>query len=60
MDWVGVCIIAWITALGGGFGPTDIPIFTAAAVGLTIRLLFIRYGWHMPKFVYRDEPAEGH
>ena len=27
----------------------------SAAIGLTLRLLSIKYKWHMPKFVYKDE-----
>ncbi len=27
----------------------------AMAAGLTLRLLALRYGWHMPKFVYDDD-----
>lgn len=47
-------------AIAHWYGPTNIAIFAAAAIGLAIRLLSIRYGWHMPKFVYRDEHGEGH
>jgi len=38
------------------FGSSDvIATFVAAAAGLALRLLSIKFGWQMPKFVYRDE-----
>lgn len=35
--------------------PHDIVVLAAMAIGLTLRLLALRYGWSMPKFVYTDE-----
>ena len=32
--------------------PHDAVMFTAMAFGLTMRLLALRFGWNMPKFVY--------
>ena len=32
--------------------PHDAVMFTAMASGLTMRLLALRFGWNMPKFVY--------
>ncbi|WP_443944333.1 trimeric intracellular cation channel family protein [Pedobacter sp. AW1-32] len=38
------------------FGASDVvATFIAAAVGLALRLLSIKFAWQMPKFVYRDE-----
>lgn len=34
---------------------TNVAMFASMAVGLTMRMLAIRYNWQMPKFVYRDE-----
>ncbi len=33
----------------------EVAMFTAMAVGLTMRLLALRFNWHMPKFVYVRE-----
>lgn len=33
----------------------EIAMFTAMAVGLGMRLLALRFNWHMPKFVYTRE-----
>lgn len=33
----------------------DIVMFSAMAIGLTIRLLALRYNWNMPKFVYTKD-----
>lgn len=35
--------------------PHDAVMFAAMAVGLTMRLLALRFGWHMPKFVYTQD-----
>ena len=35
--------------------PHDIVLVVAMALGLTLRLLAIAFGWHMPKFVYATE-----
>ena len=50
MDWVGVCIIAWVNALGGGVylgieylgGSSPVAIIIACVIGLALRLLSIR------------------
>ena len=96
MDWVGVCMLGCVTALGGGSTrdlllghyplswvqhpyllfrselyasvsvvagtlyvgglraglPHDPVMIVAMAAGLALRLLAIRYGWNMPRFVY--------
>jgi len=46
----GTCYVAgrWI-----GIAPDIVMIF-AMVIGLTLRLLALRYGWSMPKFVYTD------
>jgi len=42
--------------LGRWFGlPQDIVMLGAMAIGLTLRLLALRYGWSMPNFVYTDK-----
>lgn len=41
----------YVAALRGG-APSDLAILATFAVGLTFRLLAIRYRWEMPKFVY--------
>ncbi|MBU4611474.1 trimeric intracellular cation channel family protein [Achromobacter sp. GG226] len=33
----------------------EVALFTAMAAGLTMRLLALRFNWHMPKFVYARE-----
>lgn len=41
--------------LGQSLGlPHDIVMLVAMTIGLTLRLLALRYGWSMPKFVYTD------
>ncbi|MGD9805644.1 MAG: trimeric intracellular cation channel family protein [Hyphomicrobiaceae bacterium] len=35
-------------------GPQDLVMLCAMTVGLTLRLLALRFGWSMPKFVYTD------
>lgn len=35
--------------------PSDIVMLVAMTVGLALRLLALRYGWSMPKFVYTDD-----
>ncbi|UFH56455.1 trimeric intracellular cation channel family protein [Spirosoma sp. KNUC1025] len=37
------------------YSSPTIAMLAAATVGLTIRLLSIRFDWHMPKFTYRDK-----
>jgi uncharacterized membrane protein YeiH len=90
MDWVGVCLLGCVTALGGGslrdvlcndipllfrrelyasvsivtgglyvaglsLGlPHDPVMLAAMAIGLAMRLLALRFDWHMPKFVYTE------
>jgi uncharacterized membrane protein YeiH len=41
----------YVAALKGGLNP-EIATFAAFAVGISFRLLAIRYRWEMPKFVY--------
>jgi uncharacterized membrane protein YeiH len=41
----------YVAALKGGLNP-EIATLAAFAVGITFRLLAIRYRWEMPKFVY--------
>lgn len=36
----------------------DAVVFLAMAVGLAMRLMALRYGWNMPKFVYMEEGGE--
>lgn len=45
---VYVAIIHW-------YGNLNVAMIIASVIGLTIRLLSIRYDWQMPKFVYRDK-----
>jgi len=35
--------------------PHDVVMFAAMAIGLTMRVLALRYNWNMPKFVYTKE-----
>lgn len=35
--------------------PHDPVVFGALALGLTLRLLALRYDWHMPQFVYTEK-----
>lgn len=35
--------------------PHDAVLFASMAVGLAMRLLALRFNWHMPKFVYNEE-----
>ena len=35
--------------------PHDAVLFASMAIGLTMRVLAIRYNWHMPKFIYTKE-----
>lgn len=35
--------------------PHDVVMFAAMALGLAMRLLALRFNWHMPKFVYTQE-----
>jgi uncharacterized membrane protein YeiH len=44
----------YVAALGLGFNH-DIATALAFAVGLSFRLLAIRFKWEMPKFVFTDE-----
>lgn len=56
-------IYASASIVTGGFyiaiehwgGGVNLATVIASVVGLTVRLLSIRYGWQMPKFIYRDE-----
>ncbi|GAB4028132.1 trimeric intracellular cation channel family protein [Spirosoma koreense] len=43
-------------ALDHWYGHMQVAMIIAAAVGLTIRLLSIRFDWQMPTFSYRDKP----
>jgi uncharacterized membrane protein YeiH len=63
MDWAGVCMLGRITALGGGtirdvwLGHDEVWTALTFVLGLTFRLLAIRYKWEMPKFVFsQDQP----
>ena len=42
-------------AISHWYGNIHAAMIAAAVVGLTIRLLSIRYDWQMPKFSYRDK-----
>lgn len=42
-------------AISHWFGNVHVAMIAAAVVGLTIRLLSIRYDWQMPRFSYRDK-----
>jgi uncharacterized membrane protein YeiH len=42
-------------AMSHWFGNAHVAMIAAAVVGLTIRLLSIRYDWQMPTFSYRDK-----
>ena len=42
-------------AIDHWYGNEHIAMIVAAVIGLTIRLLSIRYDWQMPKFSYRDK-----
>jgi uncharacterized membrane protein YeiH len=46
--------VVYVAALGIGLNH-DVAIALALAVGLTFRLLAIRFKWEMPKFVFTDE-----
>ncbi|HLU19846.1 MAG TPA: trimeric intracellular cation channel family protein [Pusillimonas sp.] len=35
--------------------PMNLSMLVAMTLGLTMRILALRYNWQMPKFVYRDE-----
>jgi uncharacterized membrane protein YeiH len=43
----------YVTGLGLGL-PHDPVMIVAMALGLAMRLLALRFGWHMPKFVYSE------
>jgi uncharacterized membrane protein YeiH len=47
--------VVYVAALGIGLNH-DIAAALAFAVGLTFRLLAIRFKWEMPKFVFTEEP----
>jgi uncharacterized membrane protein YeiH len=52
--YANVSVVAGALYVGGlraGL-PHDPVMVIAMAVGLALRLLAIRYGWNMPKFVY--------
>jgi uncharacterized membrane protein YeiH len=46
----------WFTMVAGlGLGlPHDPVMLAAMAFGLAMRLLALRFDWHMPKFVYSE------
>jgi uncharacterized membrane protein YeiH len=44
----------YVTGLNLGL-PHDAVMLVAMALGLTLRLLALSFGWHMPKFVYTME-----
>jgi uncharacterized membrane protein YeiH len=46
--------VIYVTGLNLGL-PHDPIMFAAMAIGLTMRMLAIRFNWHMPKFVYESE-----
>ncbi|MCS0494807.1 trimeric intracellular cation channel family protein [Ancylobacter sp. MQZ15Z-1] len=51
-----VSVVTSLVYLGGqrlGF-PHDLVMLSAMAVGLALRLLALRFGWSMPKFVYTE------
>lgn len=49
-----VSIVTGVLYVGGQIigAPHDVAVGVAMATGLTLRLLALRYGWSMPKFVY--------
>jgi uncharacterized membrane protein YeiH len=52
--YASVSVVAGALYVGGlaaGF-PHDAVMIVAMAAGLALRLLAIRYGWNMPRFVY--------
>ena len=52
--YASVSVVAGALYLGGLAAglPHDTVMVVAMAVGLALRLLALRYGWNMPKFVY--------
>ncbi|GGC72742.1 trimeric intracellular cation channel family protein [Chelatococcus reniformis] len=55
--YASVSVVAggiYVGGLAAGL-PHDPVMIAAMAVGLTLRLLAIRYGWNMPKFVYTQD-----
>jgi len=51
-----VSILTGVLYVGGQWAgtPHDITIAGAMAAGLTLRILALRFGWSMPRFVYTD------
>jgi len=55
--YASVSVMVGAIYVGGrklGIGD-DVVMLTAVAAGLTLRLLSVRYGWGMPKFVYNKD-----
>jgi uncharacterized membrane protein YeiH len=55
--YASVSVVTGALYLGGlrlGL-PHDAVLFTAMGLGLAMRLLALRYGWNMPKFVYTKD-----
>jgi len=50
MDWLGVAVLAVVTAVGGGTrAPLMVARWIAIAVALGLRLLAIRFSWSLPR-----------